>query len=329
MHFAHVSRRAAVLAGLEVMLLLQDVAHAADAERPLTWIVPYAAGGGSDIVARLLGAALAPRLKQGVVVENRPGGATSIGAVAAAKAAPDGLTVLTADNGTLVFNPALFRTLAYDPERDFRAVGLTVRAPLVLAVRLDSPSRSAGELIERARAEPGRIAFASAGIGSPHHLAMERLAHATGVRFNHVPYRGAAPALNDLVGGHVEAMMVDRPAGADQLRAGSIRPLAVCSAERLAALPDLPTIREALALPDFEAAAWQGLVVPKATPDQAVDRLARALAEALRDETVVARMLEIGLEPLSGGAAEMQRRIEAERAVWVPLIRSLGITIEG
>jgi tripartite-type tricarboxylate transporter receptor subunit TctC len=327
MSATNLDRRAVMAAGLVAMLLPSRRALAAGPDQPVRWIVPYAAGGGSDIVARLLGEVMSPLLGQPVVIENRPGGGTGIGAVAAAQAAPDGHTIFTADNGTLVFGPALSRDLPYDPDRDFREVGLTVRVPLILAVARSSPAMSARDLVERARAEPGRIDYASAGVGSPHHLAMERLAHEAGVRLNHFPYKGAAPAMNDLAGGHVEAMMVDRPSAAAHLAAGSIQPLASCSTARLEGLPKVPTVEEALGLKGFVAAAWQGLVVPKATPDPAVARLTKALANALRQEPVRARMREIGLEPLEGGPAEMRRLTEAERSVWVPLIRSLGITL--
>ena len=180
-----VSRRAALAA--TAALLRARGARAAYPERPVRWIVGYAPGGGSDSVARLLGASLAGRLGQPVVVDNRPGAATNIAAEAAARAAPDGHTVFTADNGTLVFNPALYRRLPYDADRDVRAVGLFGRMDLVLAVKRDSAIRSAEDFIARAKAAPGAIDYASPGVGSPHHLAMERLAREAGFRLNHVP----------------------------------------------------------------------------------------------------------------------------------------------
>ena len=321
------SRRTALLAGLAAGMPLR-AALAAYPDRPIEWIVAYAAGGGTDTLARLLAEAMSPRLGQSIVIQNRPGGATNIGATAAAQAAPDGYTLFTADNGTLVFNPALFTKLPYDPAKDFRPVGLMARFPLVLAVRVGSVSTDATGLVDRARAEPGSIDYASPGVGSPHHLTMERLAREAGVQLNHVPYKGAAPALNDLVGGHVETMVVDYPSGAGHLRAGDIRPLAVFSAARLTDLPDVPTVQEALGIADFEAYAWQGLVVPAATPDPEVETLSAALAAALREDAVLARMRKIGLEPITGGPAAMQDLIAAERAVWVPLIQSLGITLD-
>jgi tripartite-type tricarboxylate transporter receptor subunit TctC len=320
--------RRATLAGLVSTALPFGGALAAFPDKAIKWIVAYAPGGGTDTLARLVGQEMSAKLSRPVVIENRPGGATNIGAGAAAKADPDGHTVFTADNGTLVFNTALFRQLPYNPERDFREVGLMARFPLILAVKKTSVSTSARDLIDRARAEPGKIDCGSPGVGSPHHLAMERLGREAGVRFNHIPYKGGAPGVGDLAAGHIESMIIDLPTGASHLRAGNIRPLALCSATRLDSLPELPTVQESLDLTGFEASAWQGLVVPKATPDAAVERLSSELAAALSQEAVLAKMRDIGLEPLTGGPAEMKRLTEAERAVWVPLIRSLGITLD-
>jgi tripartite-type tricarboxylate transporter receptor subunit TctC len=322
-----VTRRAALTAGAAAILPWR-AAWGQYPERALTWIVAYAAGGGSDTVARILAEHMAPALGQAIVVENRPGGGATIGARAAATADPDGYTVFSADNGVLIYNTALFKNLPYDPAKDFQAVGLMVRFPLLLVVKRESESPDIAHFVGRAKAAPGSIDYASPGIGSPHHLAMERLMREAGLAFNHVPYKGAAPALVDLTGGHIEFMIVDYPSGAGQLESGAIRPLAVCSAARLPSQPDLPTVQEAMGLDGFEAYAWQGLVVPSGTPDPAVDRLTTTLAAALADPAIDARLREIGLEPLKGGPAEMQALIEADRAVWLPLIRDLGITLD-
>ncbi|MDQ1081880.1 tripartite tricarboxylate transporter substrate binding protein [Pseudoroseomonas cervicalis] len=296
---------------------------------PLKWIVAYPAGGGTDALARILGAALSRELGQPVVIDNRPGAATNIGADAAAKSPPDGLTLFSADNGTLVFNPALFARLPYDPAKDFRPVGLMARFPLVLAVKQDSRLRSAAELVEAAKREPGRIDYGSPGIGSPHHLTMARLARETGIQLNHIPYRGVAPAMNDLVAGRFEAAILDIPSGGAYLRDGrGARPLAVCGAARHPSLPDIPTVAEALGLANFQAAAWQGMVVPTRTPDAVVARLGAALGTALADAAVRERLGSTGIEPLPGGPAEFDALLKAERDVWVPLIRDLGITLD-
>ena len=322
-----IARRAILTAGVVAAAPLRS-ARAAYPDRPLRWIVAYAAGGGTDTLARILGAAMSPGLGQPVVVENRPGGATSVGAEAAARAAPDGYTLLSADNGTLVFNTALFRRLSYDPARDFRPLGLTARFPLLVVLRRTSSFRSAAEFVEAARRRPGEIDYASPGIGSPHHLAMERLAKEIGLRFNHVPYRGMAPALNDLLAGTVEAAVVDLPSALEHVRARTIRPVAICSPTRFEGLPSVPTAAEALGLPGFEAFAWQGLVTQARVPDDAARRVSAELATALRREAVLSRMRDLGLEPLPGGPEEFQALIESERAIWVPLIRERGIVLE-
>lgn len=324
-------RRAALVAGLAAAATVAAPvrrALAAYPDRPVRWIVAYAAGGGTDTLARTLGATMSPKLGQSVVIENRPGGATNIGAEAAAKAAPDGHTVFSADNGTLVFNPALFRKLPYDPDRDFRPIGLLARFPLVLTVKQDSAFNGAREFLDGAKAKPGQIDYGSAGIGSPHHLALERLSKETGTRFNHVPYRGAAPALNDLLAGTIEAMVVDLVSGASHLRSGRVKPLAIFSAARHPDLPNVPTVQETFGLTGFEAYAWQALMVPARTPDPVAARLTEELAAVLRDDAVKDRMRTLGFEPLSGGPAEFRTLIEAERAIWVPLIRERGITLE-
>jgi len=298
-------------------------------DRPLRWLVGYPAGGGTDVLARLLANGMAQRLGQPVVVENKPGAATNIAAEAAARAEPDGLTVFTAGNETLVFNPALYRSLPFDLDRDLRLLGLMARFQLVLAVKPGSAAASARALLDRARAEPGKVDYGSPGIGSPHHLAMERLAkEAGGLRLNHVPYRGMAPVMNDLMAGTVEAAVVDMAAGGAALRSGRIRPLAILSAARHPTLPDVPTAEEALGLRGFTAFAWQGLTAPARTPDAAAARLAAALAATLAEAPVQARMREIGLDPLSGGAAEYRAMIEAERAIYWPLIRALGLRLD-
>ena len=209
------TRRSALLGALGAALAPAMPAWAAWApDRPLRWIVAYAPGGSTDALARLIAAALAQRLGQPVVVENRPGAATNIGAEAAARAAPDGHTLFTADNGTLVLNPLLFRRLPYDPERDFRPLGLFARFDLVLAVPASAPWRDAGEWIEAARRNPGGMDYGSPGVGSPQHLAMERFAAEAGLRLNHVVYRGGAPALSDMIAGRLASQMMTWATGA-------------------------------------------------------------------------------------------------------------------
>jgi tripartite-type tricarboxylate transporter receptor subunit TctC len=308
--------------------LLPATARAAWPEAPLKWIVAYAAGGSTDTLARLLAPGLSRGLGQPVVIDNRPGAATNIGAEAAARAAPDGLTLLSADNGTLVFNPVLFARLPYDPDRDFRPVGLLARFPLMLAVKQDSAIRDAAGFVAAAKQAPGNIDYGSPGVGSPHHLTMERLARETGIRLNHIPYRGSAPALNDLLAGQFEAAVVDVSASGEYLRTGRVRPIAACGATRHPNHPDVPTVAEALGLRGFQAAAWQGLMVPARTPDAVVQRLTAELARAQADEALRERLRAMGMEPLEGGPDAFRTLLAAERETWVPLIRSLNITLD-
>ncbi len=212
--------------------------------KPIRWIVPYPAGAGADIVARTIGTQLAVDAGQPVFIENRAGGNTALGAIEVARAPADGYTLLSADNGTLVFNPALYRNLSYNPSRDFAPVTLLGRLPMVLLVGPSSGQKDARAFIEDARAFPGKVSFASAGTGSPQHLAMELLEREAGLEMVHVPYRGAAPALADVAGGQLPVMMCDLAAARRFIQSGKLRALAVAHPRRLAQLPAVPTFAE-------------------------------------------------------------------------------------
>lgn len=289
--------------------------------------MPYAPGGGTDLIARLVASVMGSKLGQQVLIENRPGASTNIGADAAARSEPDGYTVLTADNGTLVNNKGLFAKLPYDPDRDLKPLGLLAKFHLLVTVAPGSSIRSIKDLLERAKTVAGGVNYGSPGVGSPHHLAMARLARDTKTTLTHVPYRGSGPLVTDLLANTVEAGMVDFATGGELMRDGGIRPVAICSATRLPALPDVPTVQGALGLPGFEAYAWQGLVAPAKISADPGERLTQALAAAMSDPAVTKRMTELGVEPLSGGAAEMTALIKAEREVWLPLIKELGLTL--
>ncbi len=321
-------RRAALASAASALVAAPRIARAAWPERPVRWIVGYPAGGGTDVLARLLGAAMSARLGVPVVIENRPGAATNLAAEAAANAAPDGYTVFTAGNETLVFNPALYRRLPFDADNGLRPLGLMARFHLVLCAKPGRDAAGAAGFVERARARAGAMDYGSPGVGSPHHLATERLARDLGVKLNHVPYRGMAPVMNDLVAGTVETAVLDMAAGAEVIRSGRVRPLVLLSPARLAAIPDVPTAAEAFRLPGFEAYAWQGLTAPARTPDDVCARLTAELAAAVADPAVQGRMREIGLDPLTGGPEEHRRLIASERAIYWPLIRQLGIALD-
>jgi len=327
MHFDPRRRRltlAALAAGVAAAPLRAQSGYPS---RPVRWIVPYPAGGGSDFLARTVGAQLEKQTGQPFVIENRPGAATMIGAEAAAKAAPDGTTVLTADNGTLVFNPALYRKVPYDVARDFAPVGLMARFPLILVANPATGYRSATDLVAAAKAQPGKLAYASVGAGSPHNLAMELVKQRTGTFIVHVPYRGAAPAVQDVLGNQVPVMVIDTAVGLPHIRSGKLVALGVLSKQRLAALPDVPTVAEQ-GLGDIEVAAWQGMVVPAATPREIVLRLNAELVKALDTPEVRRKLQDFGLEPTPGTPEQMAAYIRSETERWHALIKARGLTLD-
>ncbi|PAT44002.1 Bug family tripartite tricarboxylate transporter substrate binding protein [Vandammella animalimorsus] len=308
--------------------LLQPMPSAA-ADWPsqsLRWLVPYPAGGGSDFLARTIGQSLSTRIDQAVVVENKPGGNTGIAASEAARAAADGHTMVSADNGTLVFNPALYQKLVYDV-KDLAPVTLMGRFPMILVTSPELPAKDLAEFTALVKNSANGFNYASAGAGSPHHLAMELFRTQAKLDMTHAPYRGAAPALSDVASGQVPAMMVDLAAGAGFIRSGKVRPLAVAHSQRLAQLPEVPTFAE-LGLPGVEAAALVGLAVPAATPKDTIAALNRAVVETIRDPQVEKKLIEFGIEPVGNTPEEYAALLESETTRWHQLIRDLGISLD-
>ncbi|MDR6890368.1 MULTISPECIES: Bug family tripartite tricarboxylate transporter substrate binding protein [Variovorax] len=295
--------------------------------KPIRWLVPYAAGGGSDFLARTVAQTLSTQVGQPVLVDNKPGGNTALAAAETARAPADGYTVLSADNGTLVFNPALYKSLSYSPTKDLTPVTLMGKFPMILVVGANSGIASAKDFIARAKAKPGDVSYASAGAGSPHHLAMELLKVEAGLFMVHVPYRGAAPALADVVGGQLPAMMVDLAAGAGFIKGGKVRALAVANPTRLPQLPDVPTFAE-LGYKNVEAAALVGVVVPSATPPDVVNTLNRELVAAINEPSVRKRMVDFGVEPVANTPAQYAALLKSETVRWHKLIRDLKITLD-
>jgi tripartite-type tricarboxylate transporter receptor subunit TctC len=296
--------------------------------KPIRLVVPFPAGGGTDFFARTVGARMDETLGQAIVIDNRPGGSTIIGAENVKNSSPDGYTVLLGDLGTYALNPSLFRKLPYDPANDFAPVTLTGRFVLTIAV---NPSvmnvSSIKELIDAAKKEPGKINYASPGTGSPHHLAMELFARDAGIKLTHVPYKGAAPALQDLVGGQVGVMMVDIAAGLPHIKGGKIRVLGTATPSPVAALPGVPTIASA-GLPGFEAWAWQGLAVPRGTPPDVIAKLRDGYVKAVNDPAVRAKLVEAGIEPLVSTPQEMASYMSAETAKWAKVIKEANVTLD-
>ena len=296
--------------------------------KPVRLIVPYAAGGGTDFFARTVGGKLGEQLGQTIIVENKPGAATIIGAEAAAKSAPDGYTALVADSTTLAVNPSLYKKLPYDPVKDFSPVTLTARFAMLLVVNPNlSKATSVKEFIEEAKKEQGNMNYASVGAGTTHHLTMELFQQRAGIKLNHVPYKGAGPAIQDLVGGQVPVMFVDLAAGAPMIKAGKMRVLAVASPKRIAALPGVPTFAEQ-GIPQFEAWAWQGLVVPVGTPKEIVAKLNSEYAKAVADPGVRQKLVDAGVEPVTSSPEEMSSYIKSETAKWAQVIKQGDIRVE-
>ncbi|HXD07397.1 MAG TPA: tripartite tricarboxylate transporter substrate binding protein [Burkholderiaceae bacterium] len=295
--------------------------------RPVEWVVPYPAGGGTDVVARTLAENLAKSLGQSFVINNKPGAGTNIAADYVARARPDGYTLLTADTATLAANPSLYSRLTYNAERDFTPIGLIGRFHLLLVVNPSVPARNLRELLAWVKGNEGKLNYASPGAGSPHHLAMELFAARIGAHFTHVPYRGAAPAVQDVIGAQVPMMFVDLAAGYPHIVAGRLRVIGVASPQRLTSLPDVPTLAEG-GLADFEAYAWQGLVAPAGTPAEVVDKLNGALRNALDSTAVKARFQVLGVEPTPGTPQQMATYAKSERARWGDLIKLIGIRLD-
>lgn len=295
--------------------------------RAIRWIVPYPAGGGSDFLARTIGQQLSAQIQHPVVVDNKPGANTAIGASEVARSAADGYTVLSADNGTLIFNPVLYSALIYSPSKDLAPVTLMGRFPMILVVSPTEPARDARAFIERVKALPEGVNFASAGAGSPHHLAMELLRTEAALKMTHAPYKGAAPALADVAGGQVPAMMVDMAAGAGFITTGKVRALAVANATRLPQLPDVPTFAE-LGYPNVVAAALVGMVVPASTPRATIAALNQQLVAAIKAPDTHRKLVEFGVQPVGNSPEEFSALIESESSRWHKLIRDLNIKLD-
>lgn len=318
--------RRAALALLSLSAIATPAASAQDS-KPIEWIVGYAAGGGSDIVARSVGEAMSQSLKQTIIINNKPGAATNIAADYVAKAADKTHTLLTADFATLAANPSLFTKLSYDSQKDFAPVGMLARFPLLLVVAPNVPVKNFKEFVAWAQANKDGTNYASAGTGSPHHLAAELLRERTGLKLVHTPYRGAAPAVQDLMGGQVPFGLMDSASVQQYVAAGKLRAIGVASPKRLPTMSDVPTLAEQ-GLTGFEAYAWQGLVVPAGAPREVVTRLNQALVAALNSTPVKARFQTLALEALPGTPEQMAQYARAERERWGQLIRASNIKLD-
>jgi tripartite-type tricarboxylate transporter receptor subunit TctC len=294
--------------------------------RPVRWVVPYPAGGSTDILARIIGQYLSERLGQQFVIENKPGAGNNIGTEAVVNAAPDGYTLLLV-NPAHGINATLYPKLSFNFIRDIAPVAGIMRVPNVMEVNPEVPAKNVAEFITYAKANPGKINWASSGNGTSVHLSGELFKVMTGVQLTHVPYRGSAPALTDMISGQVQVMFDNMPSSMSHIQAGKLRALAVTTAQRSPVLPDVPTVAETV--PGYEASAWFGLGAPKGTPRAIIDKLNKEVNAALVDPKVKTRLAELGGNTLLPGTPEdFGKVIAEENDKWAKVIKSAGVTLE-
>jgi tripartite-type tricarboxylate transporter receptor subunit TctC len=293
--------------------------------RPVTFVVPFAPGGGTEFLARLLGQRLEQRLGKPFVIENRPGGGGVTGAVSVARSAPDGYTLLMAPAPVMAINVSLHKKLPYDPATDFVPLALVVSSPYVLVVTPSLPVQSVSDLIKVAKDRPGQLAFASAGPGTPHHLFPELFKSMTGIEMTHVPYRGSLPALTDVAAGHVQLMFSDVPPALALINEGKVRALGVSTKERVAALPHLAPIADQ-GVAGFDAASWQMVVAPAATPKDVVERLHAEIKAFMVQPEIKEQVFKMGLLPVdTPSVANLQIFVRTEIAQWSKVVQQAGI----
>ncbi|HEX5213646.1 MAG TPA: tripartite tricarboxylate transporter substrate binding protein [Pseudolabrys sp.] len=292
--------------------------------RPITLIVPYAAGGGNDVLARGVAEPMGKTLGQPVVVENHGGAGGSLGTRQVAKATPDGYTLGLGGTGTLAVDPTLYPNVGYDPRKDFAPVGLIATSPLIILVNPSLPARSVQELIALAKKQPGKLNYASAGLGSGIHLGTVLFALTAGIELTHIPYKGSGPALTDLLGNHVAIYFSSLPPAIGLVKEGKLRALGVTSLKRSPIFPDVPTVAEQ-GLPGFEAVLHYGIVAPAGTPGPVVDKLNAALRTALKSEDVHKRIATEGAEPLPTTPDEYAADIDREETKWSALVKKVGL----
>lgn len=295
--------------------------------RPVTIVVPFAAGGSTDVVARIVAAKMSENMGTQVVVENRAGAGGGVGAAAVAKATPDGHTILMATISTHTLNPIMAKTKLFDPVKDFTPISLLATVPNVLVVHPSLGVNTVQELIALLKREPGKHSYASSGNGTPLHVSGELFKRMTGTDMIHVPYRGGGPAMNDLVGGQVKIMFDNLPPSVPHIRAGTIKALGVTVKKRVDGFENIPTIAEQ-GLPDYETYSWNGLLAPAGTPEAVVARLNAESNKAIADPGVKAKLKDISALTVGSTPAELAAFIQKELKIWEPVIKGANITID-
>jgi tripartite-type tricarboxylate transporter receptor subunit TctC len=321
-------RRSALFVGLITALLGPAAAWCQTwPTKPVRWIVPFPPGGGVDVTTRTLAQRMSAKAGQQFVIENRAGANGNIGVELAVKSAPDGYTLLTATTGNIVINPHLYAKLAFDPLKDLTPVAHAVDVLGVLVVHPTLPVKSVKELIALARARPNQLNFGTSGPGGYDHVAAELLRSLTGVQMVHVPYKGGAPAMVDLIAGHIELMFATMAVAAGPIKGGRLRPLALTSSRRYALMPDLPTVAEA-GVPGYEAAWWFGMFAPTGTPHEIVTRMNSEIRSALQVPEIQQRLLESGLVATGNSPDEFAAFIKSESMKWAKLVKERGLRAE-
>jgi len=302
-------------------------AQAAFPSKALTIVVPFSAGGTTDILARVVGQYLSKDLGQPVIIDNRAGAGGNIGAQMVARAAPDGYTLLMGTVGTHAINQSLYKKMAFDPIKDFAPITRVALVPNLLVANPGQPYKSVKELIAYAKANPGKVSFASSGSGTSIHLSGEMFSQMAGVEMQHIPYKGSAPALTDLLGGQTAIMFDNMPSVIGHVKAGKLRPLAVTTPQRSPALPDVPTIAEA-GVPGYSATSWFGLLAPASTPAPVIAKLNASILKALADPEVKKKMAEQGAEPHGEKPEQFAEFIRSETAKWGQTVKQSGATAD-
>lgn len=313
-----------LLAAVGVTALAQEAGWPS---RPVRLVVTFPPGGSSDAAARIVAPKLAERLGQPVVVENRPGAGGGVGLDLVAKAAPDGYTIVLASAGGLTANPSLYKKLAYDPAKDFAPITLFGTSPFVLLASADVPVANVGDVLRLARAQPGRLSYASGGNGTAMHLSGELMKSMGKAYILHIPYRGSGPALMAVLGGETQLAIADITTASAQIKSGRVKALGVLSRERSALAPDIPTLQES-GLPGFESAGWFGILAPAATPASVVQRLNAEITAVLRSPDVRERFAAAGLEPLPSTPEAMATLMKTETVKWAKVIKESGASID-
>lgn len=296
-------------------------------DKPVRIVVPFAAGGPTDVIARVLAPKLSASLKRTVIVENRVGATGAIGASYVAKSAPDGDTLLLGTSSIMAANPNLSANLPFDPVADFAPVSLVATIENILVVHPSVPVKTVGELIAYAKANPGKLTYASSGIGSTYHLGAELFRSQTGIEWTHVPYKGAAPAIQDVLAGHVNLMFDNTSSAIPNIKAGRVRALGVASLKRYPTLPELPTIAEQ-GLPGYETTIWLALFVPARTPVATIQNLHRAVQEAVDSSEYKERMTALDMQPRVSSSQELADYLKSDLAKWAKVVKEAGIKPE-